>query len=181
MARCEWPGVNGPMRRLLARCCSPAEIANRMKYERRHGPRRCVSASTIDRWIERQGDDRRRWKSFLRRRGRRPDRRKTPGVSPNSRIAARPAVIERRGRIGGFEGDLVLGKQGAGGLQTLVDRKSRYTLLMKVTRKQAAYVYRKTRQRLSQLSPDKRHSVTASRMTTAVSSPSADGWNNASA
>ena len=156
------PAVNGDVRRLLSRYCSPDEIANRMKLERPDRPRDCVCASTVYRWIERQGEERDYWKSHLRRRGRRPCRgRQNPDDSArNARLDARPKVIERRGRIGDFEGDLVLGKQGTGGLQTLVDRKSRYLLLMKIARKEARYVYRKTRARLTTLPPPMRHSIT---------------------
>jgi len=133
-----------------------------MKLERPHRPRDCVCASTVYRWIDRQGAERAYWKSYLRRRGRRPYRpRENAGASAcKARLDARPKVIERRGRIGDFEGDLVLGKQGKGGLQTLVDRKSRYTLLMKIARKEARYMYRKTRARLQGLPSAKRHSIT---------------------
>jgi IS30 family transposase len=55
---------------------------------------------------------------------------------------------------------LVLGQPGSGGLQTLVDRQSRYTLLMKVKNKKADYIARKTRQRLKTLPADNRHSIT---------------------
>lgn len=154
--------VNGTVRQLLSRYCSPDEIARRMKLERPDRPRDCVCASTVYRWIDGQGEARRYWKNYLRRRGRRPCREpQNPEDSARkARLDGRPKVIERRGRIGDFEGDLVLGKQGTGGLKTLVDRKSRYLLLMKVARKEAPYVYRKTRARLKTLPTTKRRSVT---------------------
>jgi IS30 family transposase len=159
--KCDRPAVDKTVRRLLACRCSPAEIAGRMQHERRDRPEDCVSGSTIYRWINRQGKNRGHWRGFLRRRGRRPYKpRENTADAAKARVADRPAVIERRGRIGDFEGDLVLGKPGSGGLKTLVDRKSRYTLLMKVVRKNAAYVHRKTRERLKTLPPDKRHSIT---------------------
>lgn len=159
--KCDRPAVGKTMRRLLSSCCSPDEIAGRMRHERPDRPKDCVSASTIYRWIENQGLDRDHWRGFLRRRGRRkyPARENTAD-SFKARIGQRPEVIEVRGRVGDFEGDLVLGKQGTGGLKTLVDRKSRYTLLMKVTSKDARYVHRKTRERLRMLPPEKRHSIT---------------------
>jgi IS30 family transposase len=156
------PSVNGTVRRLLSRYCSPDEIARRMKLERPDRPRDCVCASTVYRWIDRQEEERDYWKSYLRRRGRRPCRgpQNPEDSARKARLDGRPKVIERRGRIGDFEGDLVLGKQGTGGLKTLVDRKSRYLLLMKVARKEAPYVYRKTRARLKTLPTTKRRSVT---------------------
>jgi transposase, IS30 family len=157
--KCDRPAVDRTIRKLLSDSCSPDQIAQRMKYERPDCPEDCVSASTIYRWINQPGEHRDYWSEYLRHRGRRPykAREKTSVGAP---IAERPQVVEERGRIGDFEGDLVLGKQGTGGLQTLVDRKSRYTILMKVVRKEAAYVYRKTRDRLKGLPADKRHSVT---------------------
>jgi IS30 family transposase len=159
--KCERAAVHKTIRRLLACRCSPAEIAGRMKRERAQRPKDRVSAATIYRWIDAQGAERRYWRGMLRRRGRRPSRpRKNPAEAAKARIADRPKIIEQRRRRGDFEGDLVLGQQGTGGLQTLVDRRSRYALLMKVARKDADYVHRKTRERLRTLPADKRHSLT---------------------
>jgi IS30 family transposase len=157
--KCDRPAVDRTVRKLLSDLCSPDEIAERMKHERPDRAEDCVSASTVYRWIEQQGENRSYWRGFLRRRGRRPQkaRDKTRAGAP---VADRPQIVEERARIGDFEGDLVLGKQGTGGIQTLVDRKSRFTIMMKVERKDAAYVYRKTRDRLNDLPIGKRHSVT---------------------
>ena len=43
-------------------------------------------------------------------------------------IEQRPAVVDRRSRIGDWEGDTVIGQGHKGVLVTLVERKSRYTL-----------------------------------------------------
>jgi IS30 family transposase len=43
-------------------------------------------------------------------------------------IEQRPAVVDKRSRIGDWEGDTVIGKGHQGVLVTLVERKSRYTL-----------------------------------------------------
>src|SRR6185437_3381973 len=157
--KCDRPAVDHTIRRLLSQACSPDQIAHRMKFERADRPEDCVSASTIYRWIDEQGENRGYWAEFLRDRGRRPYKARK-SKKAGAQIAGRPQIVEDRGRIGDFEGDLVLGKQGTGGLQTLVDRKSRYTILMKVDRKEAAYVYRKTRDRLKDLPADTRHTVT---------------------
>jgi IS30 family transposase len=52
----------------------------------------------------------------------------------------RPAVVERRGRYGDWEGDTVIGTRRQGGAVTLVDRKSGYLLLGRVGDLQAATV-----------------------------------------
>jgi IS30 family transposase len=49
-------------------------------------------------------------------------------------IESRPAIVERKIRIGDWEGDTVVGKNHQGALVTLVDRKSKLTLIGKVNR-----------------------------------------------
>ena len=50
-------------------------------------------------------------------------------------IEERPAIVEQKTRIGDWEGDTVVGKQHLGGLVTMVDRVSRYTLVALVQRR----------------------------------------------
>lgn len=50
-------------------------------------------------------------------------------------IEERAAIVEERSRIGDWEGDTVVGKQHLGGLVTLVERVSRYTLVGLVQRR----------------------------------------------
>ena len=49
-------------------------------------------------------------------------------------IESRPPIVERKIRIGDWEGDTVVGKNHQGALVTLVDRKSKLTLIGKVNR-----------------------------------------------
>ena len=49
-------------------------------------------------------------------------------------IEQRPEIVERKIRIGDWEGDTVVGKNHQGALVTLVDRKSKLTLIGKVNR-----------------------------------------------
>ena len=78
----------------------------------------------------RQGKRRYR-KGYGQKRGRIPD-----AVS----IELRPAVVDERGRLGDWEADLVLGKQGTGAIVTLAERKSRIYLTKKVFSKDAVEV-----------------------------------------
>jgi IS30 family transposase len=55
-------------------------------------------------------------------------------------IEQRAAVVERKTRIGDWEGDTVIGKGHQGVLVTLVERKSRYTLARRVQSKHAGPV-----------------------------------------
>ena len=141
----------------LARYWSPEQIAGRLQLDDPDG-RQPVSARTIYNWIA--GDEHREhWRSFLRRRGRWPIRRKKPGRI-GAPLAQRPEVIEGRPRLGDFESDTVLGPPSTGGLATLVDRKSRLTIVVKIRSKQADHVYQKIKQRLKQLDQERCHSVT---------------------
>jgi IS30 family transposase len=154
------PELNAAVRRGLAQEWSPEQIAGAQQRAHPDDVRRHVSARTIYAWIERS-EHKDHWKSFLRRRGKRPSRRKnTANSCPAARIQNRPEVIEQRLRLGDFEGDTVLGPPGTGGLVTLVCRRSRLTILTKIQSKDADHVHQRIQQRLKELAEDRRHSIT---------------------
>jgi IS30 family transposase len=151
------PQINEAVRAGLAHEWAPAQITGRMQQQ---DSDRRVSAQTIYTWIK-QDEHREHWESFLRRRGKRPWRRKTAASTGDAaRIDQRPEVIEQRLRLGDFEGDTVLGPAGTGGLATLVDRKSRFTIVVKIHCKDADHVHEKIKQRLKELDEERRHSIT---------------------
>ena len=55
-------------------------------------------------------------------------------------IDKRPKIVEKKNRIGDFEIDTVIGRHHIGALVTVVDRKSKFTLIKKVESKQAKEV-----------------------------------------
>ena len=67
-------------------------------------------------------------RTHLRRRGKQKYgvRSKFNAIQPERTIHDRPEIVERRGRIGDWEGDTLCGGKGKGSLVTCVDRKSRY-------------------------------------------------------
>ena len=150
------PQINLAVRDGLAHEWSPQQIVGRLKEQGTDGG---VSHQTIYAWI-RQDADREHWEERLRRRGKRPCRRRKTATPEAARIRNRPEVIEGRLRLGDFEGDTVLGPPGTGGLATLVDRKSRLTIVVKVQSKDADHVHEKIKQRLKELEADRRHSIT---------------------
>ncbi len=82
------------------------------------------------------------------------------GKLPNRvSIEERPALVEQRERLGDWEADTLVGKAHQGALVSLVERKSRYTLLWPVARRQADLVRRAT---ISLLLPfvDRVHTIT---------------------
>ena len=153
----EDPQINQAVRAGLAQEWAPEQIEGRMRQEDSD----CrVSSQTIYTWIK-QDEDRGHWESMLRRRGKRPNRRKNAATTADAaRIDNRPDVIEERLRLGDFEGDTVLGPAGTGGLATLVDRKSRFTIISKVQSKNADHVHQKIKQRMKELDEQRRHSIT---------------------
>jgi IS30 family transposase len=131
--------LNAYVRRGLAQCWSPDQIAGRLRWDFRHHRKRWLSHTTIYRWIA-ANPDRQHWESFLRfgRRRREPEKRgKLPA---RAEIAGRPAVVDERGRFGDWEGDTVVGKNRRSGLVTLVERKSGFALVAKVQRLKARNV-----------------------------------------
>jgi IS30 family transposase len=93
-----------------------------------------LSHETIYRWIwkqKRRGLD---FHKYLRQGGKKRHRRakvngtrfKIPGRVD---IAERPKIVEKKQRIGDFEGDTIVGKGRKGAIVSMVDRKSKYTTL----------------------------------------------------
>ena len=118
---------------------SPEQIAERMKLDTDwHGP--SVSHERIYQHIWRDKAGGGRMYKHLRiggtkqRRKRRNSRDMRGMIKNRVGIEARPAIVERKNRIGDWEGDTVVGKNHQGALVTLVDRKSKLTLIGKVDR-----------------------------------------------
>ena len=117
---------------------SPEQIAGRLKVQPpKHLAGGSISHATIYRWI---WSDRRRaerfrpylriaWKKRRKPYGKASKRGQIPGrVS----IDERPAVVDRRERIGDWEGDTVVGQGRGGYVLTNVERMSRYIVARKL-------------------------------------------------
>ena len=150
------PEIREAVCRGLSHYWSPDQIGGRLKLL---NSRRCVvSARTIYTWID-SSEDPKFWRSFLRNRGKRGSRSRRPDRI-GAPIRQRPQAIEARSRLGDFEGDTVLGIRNSGGLVTLVDRKSRYTIMARIDSKSSDHVYQKIKGRLRKLDADRRRSLT---------------------
>jgi len=118
---------------------SPEQIAERMKLDTGwHGP--AVSHERIYQhtWQDKaQGGmlyKHLRIGGTKQRRKRRNSRDMRGNIPNRVGIEKRPKIVERKIRIGDWEGDTVIGKNHQGALVTLVDRKSKLTLIGKVAR-----------------------------------------------
>ena len=89
-----------------------------------------------------------------RKRYRKGKRTKGPAIKNAVSIDERPAIIDTRERFGDWEIDTVLGKHGTGAIVTILERKSRLYLAMKVDSKSAEDVTRAT---IALLMPYKEH------------------------
>jgi IS30 family transposase len=66
----------------------------------------------------------------LRKRRRRVTERSVRFVAPAKLIMHRPAIVSGRVRVGDWEGDLIMGRGNRSAIGTLVERHSRYVVLM---------------------------------------------------
>lgn len=131
---------------------SPALISAR--WNKAH-PKDRVSFVTIYRAIRGKLFDGIIPKTHLRRRGKKRygRRNKFNTIQPEHTIHERSQEIEKREVCGHWEGDTVRGAPGKGGLLTLVDRKSRLLLAVKVNNFSADTLYSAVMYALGGLSP----------------------------
>jgi IS30 family transposase len=123
---------------LLRAGWSPASIAGRLPYDYRDDQAVRVSHEAIYQWIYAQPVSTLA-RELIRLRTGRPARRSGPRPVPAPRIREpryleeRPAEVAGRAVPGHWEGDLVIGKGGKSAVATLVERTSRFLILVPLT------------------------------------------------
>ena len=140
---------------------SPEQISGRISSELGMD----ISVITIYNWIYRNRDEGGEFHKYLRQSHRRRRKRRTGedsrGQMPNRRmIDKRPRVVNERRRIGDWESDTVEGGKGSGFIATHVERKTRYTVAVKVADKSADSVTKATLDAMRKLPPEKIKTMT---------------------
>jgi transposase, IS30 family len=130
------PKLATEVTRWLRAWWSPDEISRRLRLEHPHDPMMQVSHETIYKtlFVQGRGELRRELARCLRtgRTQRRPRSRiETRGRIPGMvMISERPAEVEDRAIPGHWEGDLLIGRNQASAVGTLVERSTRYVMLL---------------------------------------------------
>ena len=127
---------------------SPEQISNRLRTEFGNDPTMTVSPETIYKslFVQGRGELRRELVRCLRSgraqrrpRGRLETRGKIPGMI---NISERPAEVADRAVVGHWEGDLIMGKNNNSAVGTLVERSTRFVMLLHLGRGKTAEAVR---------------------------------------
>jgi len=139
---------------------TPEQIAGRLKQQYPNDPIMSISHESIYRYIYTQPQARlnkKLIKLLVRKKTRRykakKKRRNGSKITNQVSIDNRPKHIDLRQEIGHWEGDLIIGKNHKSAIGTIVERKSRYTLIVKLKARNATEVAKMFSKKLNQLNP----------------------------
>jgi IS30 family transposase len=151
--------LRAEVERLLTERWSPQQIAHRLRLDHPDDEEMRVSHETIYRslFVDVRGALRKELTAYLRsgRSQRRSQRREFGGqLQDMVMISQRPAEADDRAVPGHWEGDLLIGKRNRSAIATLVERQSRYLLLVHLPNGRTAEEVRAALARQIALLPD---------------------------
>tara|TARA_B100001059_G_scaffold220135_1_gene241848 strand:- start:54 stop:1058 length:1005 start_codon:yes stop_codon:yes gene_type:complete len=146
---------------------TPEQISGRLKELYPNDPIMTISHEAIYRHIYTRPQaslNKKLIKLLVRKKTRRRPHKKRRGggskITNQVSIDNRPKHIELRNEIGHWEGDLVIGKDHKSAIGTIVERKTRFTLIIKLKSKKAMEVANEFSKILNKLNPIYKKSMT---------------------
>jgi len=161
------PALRKQVEEGLARNWSPEQIEKRLRLEYPDNPAMHVSHETIYQalYVQGRGTLRKELIKHLRQRRtarRHHSRTELNGKIPNMvNISERPSDVDSRALPGHWEGDLILGKGQRSAIGTLVERSTRYVMLLHLAKgKTAEHVRDALTKKIQKLPAELRRSLT---------------------
>jgi len=146
---------------------TPEQISGRIKIQYPKNAIMSISHEAIYRHIYTRPQaalNKKLMKLLVRKKTRRRPIKKVRGKGSKIRnqvsIDNRPEHIDNRQEIGHWEGDLIIGKGQKSAIGTIVERKSRYTLIVKLKSRKADQVAKMFSEKINQLNKKLRKSMT---------------------
>ena len=146
---------------------TPEQIAGKLKIEYPNDNIMSISHESIYRYIYTKPQaslNKKLIKLLVRKKPRRkpPKKRRGTGSKITNQVSIdnRPKHIELREEIGHWEGDLMIGKNHKSAIGTIVERKSRYTLIVKLKARNSTEVAKMFSKILNKLNPVLKKSMT---------------------
>jgi len=147
------------VKQLLKQHYSPEQISGTLKQHDTY-----INSSTIYRYIHERAPHLKQYlrskKGRYRRRQGTKQREAVREQAKKRRIDERPAIVERRGRIGDWEGDTIMGRDKRVKIVTFVDRRSGYLVAYLLPKHRAELLTKLATQKFSRIPKAKRKTMT---------------------